>query len=109
MECFDDPASQIRGIQRQSRIGQGFAALTTGNRNTHPEPGNFMDYSFGSFLRLKTRLCCRANGAEDASPGQRPGNRAWEASSALKERRIPAPFQGAKQSINFETQGVALG
>jgi hypothetical protein len=51
----------------------------------------------------------RANGAEDASPGQRPGDRVHAPSPALKERRIPAPLQGALQSIDSETQGAALG
>jgi hypothetical protein len=37
----------------------------------------------------------RANGAEDASPGQYPGLRSDIFSSALKGRRIPAPLQGA--------------
>jgi hypothetical protein len=64
---------------------------------------------FGIFLRLKTRVRCRANGAEDASPGQRPGYRAQVSSPALKGRRIPAPFQGTQQYNDSETQGVALG
>src|SRR5579864_484940 len=40
-------------------------------------------------------LCSRANGAEDASPGQRPEYLAQITLSALKGRRVPAPFQGA--------------
>jgi len=38
---------------------------------------------FGSFLALKTKPRFRANGAEEASPGQRPGDRAQALSSAL--------------------------
>jgi len=44
---------------------------------------------------LRTRLHYRANGAEDSSPGQRSGDPAQVTLSALKRRRIPAPFQGA--------------
>ncbi len=50
----------------------------------------------GSFLHLKKRSRCRANGAENISPGQRPGERIPISLSALKGRRgHPAPFQGA--------------
>ena len=58
---------------------------------------------------MKTWLGCRANGAEDASPGQRPGYCALVSFSAVEGRRVPAPFQGAKYSIDYESQGDALG
>jgi len=62
-------------------------------------------------MLTKYRPChlSRANGAEDDSPGQRPGGRSEISSSALKGRRFPAPFQGAPQSVDSETQGVAQG
>jgi hypothetical protein len=63
----------------------------------------------GGFLCLKKRPLCRADGAEDASPGQRPGDHSQISSSALKGRMLPAPFQGGPHYIHPETQGVALG
>jgi len=51
----------------------------------------------------------RANGAKVISPGQRPGYCAKLGLSALKGRRVPAPFQGALQSRVTETRGVAPG
>ena len=61
------------------------------------------------FVDWKAVQLCRAKGAEDYSPGQRPGYDAHASLSALKGRRIPAPLQGAPQLRERETQGVALG
>jgi hypothetical protein len=68
-------------------------------------------YLTGGLLGLKACPGCRANGAEVTSPGQRPGYRARELSSALKGRRnSPASLQGAQITrMGSATQGVALG
>jgi len=47
----------------------------------------------------------RANGAKDASPGQRP-DRARAPSTALKGRKVPAPFQGAPHSIDTKPRAL---
>ena len=60
--------------------------------------------------RLDTRPRSRANGAEDDSPGQRPGYRApCKLNRPERAEGNPAPFQGAPQSMDSGTQGVALG
>jgi hypothetical protein len=64
----------------------------------------------GSFLGLKTWPRCRANGAKDASPGERPR----ESSPGIivrpaRAEGILAPLQGAQRLGDFATQGVALG
>ena len=62
------------------------------------------------FATLNTRPRSRANGAEDDSPGQRPGYRTT--GSLNRPERAegnPALLQGAPQLMDSGTQGVALG
>ena len=54
-------------------------------------------------------LLCRANGAEDDSPGQRPGYGAPYKIARPERAEGSAPLQGANQSVNTGTQGAALG
>src|SRR5882762_6320179 len=70
------------------------------------------------FAPLSVGPCCRANGAENSSPGQRPGAyRAHQAFSALKGRRDSLrPFRAHDNQLIPETQagdpsfhGVAKG
>ena len=49
-------------------------------------------------LRLKTMPFCRANGAEEISPGRRPGNFASGSGVRPKGRMIPAVLQSLREN-----------
>jgi hypothetical protein len=55
LEGVDDPAPQIRGIQRQGRFGQSLSALTVNNRNIFPAGGNFTKNGLWQFPRLEDK------------------------------------------------------
>ena len=70
--------------------------------------GYFQNRILAVFFARKKRVCCHANGVEDASPRQRPGI-VPRTVARPESGESPALFQGAPQSMNSETQGVALG
>jgi hypothetical protein len=59
------------------------------------------------FSPIENSATLTRQGRGACQPGATPRDRVRGTSSALKGRRIPAPFQGAP--IDSETQGVALG
>jgi hypothetical protein len=81
-----------------------------GRKRFQIEPTGYLnELLIVDLLGLKKLPHGRANGAEDASPGQHPGNSGVVSLLRPERAEDTAPLQGGPQSMDPKTQGTALG